>query len=186
MTLESIFIDAEERMEKSIEHLQHELARVRTGRATPTLLDGVKVDYYGSTVPINQVSTVSAPEPRLIVVQPWEKRMIAEVEKAIMSADLGLNPSNDGNLIRIPIPELSDERRHDLMKLVRKFCEDTRVAIRNVRRDANDHIKKLEKAHEISEDHSHDAQIDIQEMTDRFIKNVDELLTHKEHEVLEK
>ncbi|RMF58334.1 MAG: ribosome recycling factor [Calditrichaeota bacterium] len=185
MTLEEIFKDAEERMKKSVNHVQHELARIRTGRATPALLDAVKVEYYGSKVPLNQVATITAPEPRLLVVQPWEKRMIAEVEKAILQAELGLNPSNDGNVVRVPIPELSEERRQELLKLVKKYCEDGRVAIRNVRRDANEHIKKLEKAHEISEDSSHDAQDRIQKLTDKYIEEIDEILSHKEKEIME-
>ncbi len=185
MSLSEIYKDANARMKKSVEHVQHELSKVRTGRATPALLDTVKVEYYGSTVPINQVATVIAPEPRLIVVQPWEKRMIPEIEKAILQADLGLNPSNDGNVVRIPIPELSEERRKDLLKLVKKFCEDGRVAIRNVRRDANEHIKKLEKNHEISEDQSHDAHKEIQKYTDEFIEQIDKIMEHKEKEILE-
>ncbi len=185
MTLEEIFKDAEERMKKSVHHVQHELARVRTGRATPALLEAVKVDYYGSKVPLNQVGTITAPEPRLLVVQPWEKRMIVEIEKAILQAELGLNPSNDGNVVRVPIPELSEERRQDLLKLIKKYCEDGRVAIRNVRRDANEHIKKLEKAHEISEDNSHDALEKIQKMTNQYIEEIDQLLEMKEKEVLE-
>ncbi len=185
MTTQEIYQDAKHRMQKSIEHLQHELARIRTGRATPALLDVVKVEYYGQTVPINQVATVTAPEPRLLVVQPWEKRMIAEIEKAIMQSDLGLNPTNDGNVVRIPIPELSEERRQDLLKLVKKFCEETRIAIRNIRRDANEHVKKLEKAHEISEDESHHQLDEIQKLTDKFIEEVDELYKKKEKEILE-
>jgi ribosome recycling factor len=184
MAVKQILKDAEARMKKSLEHLQHELAGIRTGRATPSLLDTVKVDYYGSPMPINQVATVSAPEPRLLVIQPWEKRMIPEIEKAIMNSDLGLNPANDGNLIRVPIPELSEERRQNLVKLVKKFCEDARIAIRNVRRDANEHVKKLEKEHEISEDQSHDALNDIQKLTDKYIAEVDKLLEHKEKEIL--
>jgi ribosome recycling factor len=184
MAIKKILKDAEDRMKKSLEHLQHELAGIRTGRATPSLLDSVKVDYYGSPMPINQVATVSAPEPRLLVIQPWEKRMIPEIEKAIMNSDLGLNPANDGNLIRVPIPELSDERRQNLVKLVKKFCEDARIAIRNVRRDANEHVKRLEKEHEISEDQSHDALEDIQKLTDKYIGEVDKLLEHKEKEIL--
>lgn len=185
MALNDIYRDAQARMKKSVEHVQHELARIRTGRATPALLDAVKVDYYGSLMPLNQVSTVSAPEPRMLVVQPWEKRMIAEVEKAILQADLGLNPSNDGNVVRVPIPDLSEERRQDLLKLVKKFCEEGRVAIRNVRRDANDHIKKLEKDHEISEDNSHDGLEKIQKFTDDYIEEIDAILEHKEKEILE-
>ncbi len=185
MTTKEIYQDAKNRMQKSIEHLQHELARIRTGRATPALLDVVKVEYYGQKVPLNQVATITAPEPRLLVVQPWEKRMIAEIEKAIMQSDLGLNPTNDGNVVRIPIPELSEERRQDLLKLVKKFCEETRIAIRNIRRDANEHVKKLEKAHEISEDESHLKLDEIQKLTNEFIEEVDELFKMKEKEILE-
>jgi ribosome recycling factor len=185
MTTKEIYQDAKNRMQKSIEHLQHELARIRTGRATPALLDVVKVEYYGQKVPLNQVATITAPEPRLLVVQPWEKRMIAEIEKAIMQSDLGLNPTNDGNVVRIPIPELSEERRQDLLKLVKKFCEETRIAIRNIRRDANEHVKKLEKAHEISEDESHQKLDEIQKLTNEFIEEVDELFKMKEKEILE-
>ena len=185
MPTKQIYQDGEVRMQKSVEHLQHELARIRTGRATPTLLDIVKVDYYGSTVPINQVATITAPEPRLLVVQPWEKRLIGDIEKAILNSDLGLNPSNDGNVVRVPIPELSEERRRDLLKLVKKFCEDCRIAVRNIRRDANDHLKKLEKAHEISEDESHLMLDKIQKMTDEYIKNIDDLFVKKEKEILE-
>ena len=185
MSLEEIYQDAENRMKKSVQHVQHELARVRTGRATPALLEAVKVEYYGSKVPLNQVATITAPEPRLLVVQPWEKRMIGEIEKAILQAELGLNPSNDGNVVRVPIPELSEERRQDLLKLVKKYCEDGRIAIRNVRRDAKEQVKKLEKAHEISEDNSHDAQERIQKMTDKYIAEIDSVLAHKEKEILE-
>ncbi|HQV30924.1 MAG TPA: ribosome recycling factor [Calditrichia bacterium] len=171
-------------MHKAVEHVQSELAKVRTGRATPALLDSIKIDYYGSMTPLKQVATVSAPEPRLLVVQPYEKRLIADIEKAILQGDLGLNPNNDGNVVRIPIPELSDERRQDLLRLVKKYCEEGRVSIRNVRRDANENVKKLEKDHEVSEDNSHDAQDEIQKLTDKYIKQIDELLTHKENELL--
>lgn len=184
MKVQEIFRDAEDRMKKSVEHLHHELTRIRTGRATPALLDVVKVQYYGSVVPINQVSTVSAPEPRLLVIQPWEKGMIGEIEKGILQSDLGLNPTNDGNVVRVPIPELSEERRQDLLKLVKKFCEETRIAIRNVRRDANDSIKALERDHEISEDQSHDNLDKIQKFTDEYIKKVDEQYETKEKEIL--
>jgi ribosome recycling factor len=185
MKVQEIFRDTEDRMKKSVEHLHHELTRIRTGRATPALLDVVKVQYYGSPVPINQVSTVSAPEPRLLVIQPWEKGMIGEIEKAILQSDLGLNPTNDGNVVRVPIPELSEERRQDLLKLVKKFCEETRIAIRNIRRDANDHVKVLEKDHEISEDQSHDNLDRIQKLTDEYIKKVDEQYEAKENEILQ-
>lgn len=184
MPLKEIFRDAEHRMEKSVEHIQHELARVRTGRATPALLDLVKIDYYGSMVPLNQVASISAPEPRMLVVQPWEKKLIGDIEKAILQADLGLNPSNDGNVVRVPIPQLSEERRQDLLKLVKKYSEDGRVAVRNVRRDANEHIKKLEKNHEISEDESREALDRVQKMTSKYIENIDKILAHKEKEIL--
>ncbi|HQU74952.1 MAG: ribosome recycling factor [Calditrichaeota bacterium] len=184
MSIQQIQADSKDRMHKAVEHVQSELAKVRTGRATPALLDSIKIDYYGSMTPLKQVATVSAPEPRLLVVQPYEKRLIADIEKAILQGDLGLNPNNDGNVVRIPIPELSDERRQDLLRLVKKYCEEGRVSIRNVRRDANENVKKLEKDHEVSEDNSHDAQDEIQKLTDKYIKQIDELLTHKENELL--
>jgi ribosome recycling factor len=185
MTTNDIYRDAENRMKKSLEHLHHELSRIRTGRATPALLDVVKIDYYGSMVPLNQASSITAPEPRLLVIQPWEKRLIGEIEKAILQSDLGLNPTNDGNVVRVPIPELSEERRRDLLKLVKKFCEETRVAVRNIRRDANDHVKNLEKDHEISEDESHKVQDDVQKLTDEYVGKVDEHYNSKEKEILE-
>lgn len=184
MSIESIYSDTKDRMQKSVDHLLTELAKVRTGRATPALLDSIKVDYYGTPSPLNQVASVSAPEPRLLVVQPWEKSLIPEIEKQILAADLGLNPANDGTLVRIPIPELSDERRQQLIKMVKNFCEEARVAIRNVRRDANDQVKKLEKDHEISEDNSHDALENIQTYTNDHIKIVDGMLEKKEKELL--
>jgi len=153
-----------------------ELAKIRTGRATPALLDSVKVEYYGQKVPLNQAATVTTPESRLIVVQPWEKSMLAEIEREILKADLGLNPSNDGTLIRVPIPQLSEERRKELVKLVHKFAEDARVAIRNVRRDVNDHLKKLEKNHELSEDELSVELEEIQNLTDDHTKQVDEII----------
>lgn len=185
MTTNEIYKDAEIRMKKSIEYLNHELSRIRTGRATPTLLDIVKVEYYGATVPLNQVSTVSAPESRLLVIQPWEKGLIGEIERAILQSDLGLNPTNDGNVVRVPIPELSEERRQDLLKLIKKFCEESRIAIRNIRRDANEHIKQIEKNHEISEDESHKMLDKIQKLTDDHIKEIDDHYSLKEKEILE-
>ncbi len=185
MTTNEIYKDAESRMKKSIEYLNHELSRIRTGRATPALLDIVKVEYYGATVPLNQVSTVSAPEPRLLVIQPWEKGLIGEIEKAILQSDLGLNPTNDGNVVRVPIPELSEERRQDLLKLIKKFCEESRIAVRNIRRDANEHVKQIEKNHEISEDESHKMLDKIQKLTDDHIKEIDDHYSVKEKEILE-
>jgi len=176
MDAKEIIKDAKRRMDGAISAFHDELVKIRTGRATPNLLDGVKVEYYGQKVPLNQVATITAPEPRLIVIQPWEKKMLAEIEKEILKADLGFNPSNDGNVIRIPIPPLSEERRKDLVKLVHKFAEDARIAVRNVRRDANDHLKKLEKDHQISEDELSVYLDEVQELTDDHIKKIDEMM----------
>lgn len=185
MGAKEILKDAKHRMDKAIEALQNELNKVRTGRATPALLDTIKVEYYGQKVPLNQAATVSAPEPRMIVVQPWEKSMLGEIEKQILKADLGLNPSNDGTMIRLPIPQLSEERRKDLVKLVHKFTEDGKIAVRNVRRDANDHLKKMEKNHELSEDELSVELDEVQKITDDHIKKIDEVLKHKEEEIME-
>lgn len=177
--------DAKTRMDKALEVLHHDLGKVRTGRASPSLLDSVLVEYYGQQVPINQAATVSVPEPRLIVVQPWEKSILGEIERAIQKADLGLNPSNDGNIIRIPIPQLNEERRKEMVRLVKKFGEEARVSVRNIRRDANDHLKKLEKQNELSEDELSVELDKIQELTDEHTKNIDAILDEKEKEVME-
>jgi ribosome recycling factor len=185
MSASQIKKDAEHRMRKSVENIQSEFNKIRTGRATPALLDSVKVEYYGAVVPLSQASTISIPEPRLIAIQPWDKSMIAEIEKAILKSDLGLTPSNDGTFVRLPIPKLSEERRNDLVKLVKKFAEEGRIAVRNVRRDANDHLKKLQKNHEISEDELSIELDETQETTNQYIKEIDEILARKEKEVLE-
>ena len=158
--------DASHRMHRSVENIQQEFAKIRTGRASPALLDAVKVSYYGNMVPLAQASTITIPEPRLIAIQPWDKNMIGEIEKAILKSDLGLTPSNDGTFIRIPIPQLNEERRKDLARLVKKFAEEGRIAIRNIRRDANDHLKKMQKNHDISEDELSVILDEIQELTD--------------------
>ena len=177
--------DASHRMKKAVETIQQELVKIRTGRATTTLLDNIKVSYYGSTVPIAQTATITIPEPRLIAIQPWDKSMISEIEKAILKSDLGLTPSNDGTFIRIPIPQLSEERRKELVKLVRKFAEEGRIAIRNVRRDVNDHLKKMQKDHLISEDELSVILDEIQELTDNSIAEIDQVLEKKELEIME-
>jgi ribosome recycling factor len=177
--------DAEHRMLKAVETIHQEFIKIRTGRATPVLLDAVKVSYYGNMVPVSQAATITIPEPRLIAIQPWDRNMIPEIEKAILKSDLGLTPSNDGTFVRIPIPKLSEERRRDLVKVVKKFAEDGRVAVRNVRRDVNEHIKKLEKNHEISEDELNNILSEVQKMTDKHIKEIDDLLEKKEKEILE-
>lgn len=177
--------DARQRMDKALEALSSELARIRTGRATTGLLDSIRVEYYGQKVQLNQVATVNVPEPRLIVIQPWEKKMLPEIEREILKSDLGLNPSNDGTMIRLSIPQLSEERRKELVKLVHKYAEDSRVAIRNIRRDVNDSLKKMEKNHELSEDELSVELEEIQKLTDEHIEKVEVIKEHKEKEVLE-
>ena len=185
MDFDEFYLDIEDRMDKSVENVRHEFVRIRTGRATTALLDGIKVDYYGSQVPVNQCANVTIPEPRLIAVQPWDKSMVKVVEKAILQSDLGLTPSTDGQLIRIPIPTLTEERRQTLVKVVKKFAEEGRIAVRNIRRDGNDHLKKEEKNHLITEDEHHMANDEVQKLTDEAIKKIDELLGNKEKEIME-
>lgn len=177
--------NAQERMAKSVEAIRDDLSKIRTGKASASLLDPVKVDAYGSEMPLNQVSTVSTPDARLITVQPWDKGLLNSIEKAILKADLGFNPSNDGVIIRIPVPPLNEDRRKEFVKMCRKITEDGRIAIRNVRRDGNDHLKKLEKEHAISEDELHNYIDDVQQATDKFIKELDQILKHKEAEIME-
>lgn len=177
--------ETEEKMKKSVEAIRQELAKLRSGRASTSLLDAIKVEYYGTLTPLNQLANVAAPEARLLTVQPFDKTLIPAIEKAILTANLGLNPANDGTKIRIPIPQLNEERRKELVKLAKKYAEDGRIAIRNVRREANEHIKKAEKNHEISEDDSKHAQDKIQKMTDDYIKKIDEIIAQKEKEIME-
>jgi ribosome recycling factor len=185
VTLESIQEETTTRMDKTVESLKRDFSRVRTGRASPSLLDGITVDYYGSSMPINQVGNVSVPEARMLVIQPWEKSMIGPIEKAIQSSDLGLNPQNDGNLIRLPIPALSEERRKELVKTSKKMSEDAKIAVRNIRRDSNEKLKKAEKDKDITEDMQKKGMEDTQKVTDEYIANIDELLSLKEKEIME-
>lgn len=182
---DDVLKDAEERMRSAVAAARKSFSSVRTGRANTSLLDRVMVDYYGTLTPLNQLATISAPEPRLLVVQPWDKSQLAAVEKAILQSDLGLTPSSDGTVIRIVIPQLTEERRRELVKLVRKDAEEHRVAIRNVRRDANEMLKSLEKEKTISEDEARRAQERVQELTDRYIQEIDRLLGAKEQEIME-
>jgi ribosome recycling factor len=179
-----MFKEIESRMEKSIAALKSELATIRTGRANAALLEHVRVDYYGSPTPVNQVGNVSVPEPRMLVIAPWEKNLLPAIEKAIMTSDLGITPSNDGEVVRIVLPELNEERRKELVKQVRQVGEKARVSIRNIRRDANDDVKKQVKDEGLSEDESKRMQDRIQQLTDRFIALVDETLEHKEKDIL--
>jgi ribosome recycling factor len=172
-------------MEKAIEALKKDLTRVRTGRASTALLDEVRVDYYGTPTPLSQVGTLAVPEPRLITIQPWEKNLLPAIEKAILKSDWGLNPSSDGVLVRIVIPPLTEERRKEMVKAVRKMGEETKVAIRNNRRDANDGFKKLQKDKEISEDEQKRGEKEVQDLTDQFVKKVDEVVVVKEKEIME-
>jgi ribosome recycling factor len=184
-TVKEIEAGAKTRMEKAISDLQHNMAQVRTGRASVTLLDNVRVDYYGTPTPLSQVATLHVPEPHMITIQPWDGSMIAPIEKAIRGADLGLNPGNDGKLIRVPLPQLNEERRRELGKKIMSIAEDHRVALRNVRRDANEQVKKLAKEKLISEDEDRKAHEEIQKMTDTHITKLDQLAKAKEKELLE-
>ncbi len=182
--LKPIYKAAEKEMEDAIEFLKREFSHIRAGRATPSLLDGVKVDYYGTQTPLNQLANVTAPEAHMLVLQPYDKSAMPNIEKAIQSSNLGLNPNNDGTLIRIPLPILSEERRKELVKLTHDTAERARVSIRNARRDANDHIKKKVKTDSLSEDSMFDTETEIQQLTDEYIKHIEELLGHKEKEIL--
>ncbi|MFC1669897.1 ribosome recycling factor [Spirochaetota bacterium] len=182
--VDEIIDDVEKRMTKSIGSLQRDFAAIRTGRATPSMFDGVKVEVYDTTMPLNQVATISIPEPKLVVVQPFDQTNLDEIEKSILKSDLSLNPSNDGNLIRIQIPDLTEERRKEYVKLAKQKAEDCKVSVRNIRRDGNDMIKNLEKDKDISEDESRSAQGDIQKKTDKYIEEIQKLTENKEKEIL--
>ena len=183
--VDEIFEDLKARMGKSIETLKREYSRLRTGRASISLLDGIRVSYYDSPTPLNQMASLAVPEPRLIVIQPWDKTAIEDIEKAILKSELGLTPINDGKVIRISIPSLTEERRKELVKVAGKMSEDNKVAIRNIRRDANEMLKDLKKEKEITEDDLYRSQEEVQKATDQFISQVDELCAAKEKEILE-
>jgi ribosome recycling factor len=183
--LKEVVKKTEETMKHSIEHLQQELGGIRTGKANPALLDSIKVNYFGQQVPLKQVASIAAPDARLITVQPWDRSIVGDIEKAILASELGLNPQSDGVVIRLPIPQLTQERRRDLAKVVKRLGEDTKITIRNIRRDANERIRKLEKEHEIGEDAMRANQEDVQKLTDRYIVKVDEVVSAKEKEIME-
>ena len=182
---EKILEDVKRKMNKVLEILAQDLARVRTGRASVALLEGIKVEAYDTTMPLPQVASLAAPEPRLLTVQPWDPTLLADIEKAILKSDLGLTPANDGKLIRLPIPALTTERLKELVKVVKKMGEDAKVSLRNVRREGNDRFKDLKKDKEISEDEAHRAQDEVQKITDDFIKKVDNQAADKEQEIME-
>ena len=183
--IDDIYQETRDSMRKSIEALKRELNRVRTGRASLSILDGIKVDYYGAPTKLNQMATLAVPESRQISIQPWDVSVIKEIEKAILKSDLGLTPTNDGKIIRISIPPLTEERRKELVKVIHKMCEDHKVSIRNVRRDANELLKSLKKDGDISEDDAYKAQEEVQKITDEHIKLIDECYKEKEKEILE-
>ncbi|MBQ4568116.1 MAG: ribosome recycling factor [Desulfovibrio sp.] len=185
MDIDSILLDTEERMEKALASLERDFAKLRTGRASTSLVDGIKADYYGTPTPISQMASVAVPDSRTLTIQPWDKGGIAAVEKAILKSDLGLTPVNDGKIIRISIPPLTEERRKELGKVSRKYGEEAKVAVRNVRRDANDSLKKLEKDKAITEDDLKRSVDDVQKLTDRFVAEVDKKCTAKEKEIME-
>lgn len=183
--METLVKDTSGKMSRSIEAFRKELGKIRTGRASFSLLDGIKVDYYGTLTPLQQVGTLSVPESRLITITPWDAKMVGPIEKAIQASGLGLNPSNDGKVVRIPIPPLTEERRKDLVRVVKKMAEDARIAVRNIRRESIERIKEREKKKEISEDEMKRGQDRVQKETDSFVKKIDEILKAKEQEIME-
>jgi ribosome recycling factor len=183
-TVKGLIADGKQRMAASLETLRRELAAMRTGRASLTMLDGIKVDYYGTPTPLNQVGNLATPDPALITIQPWDASLLSAIEKAIRTSDLDLNPQNDGKIIRVPVPALTEERRKTIVKHAHKSAEDGRVAIRNVRRDVNDHFKKMLKDHEVSEDDEKQAMAEVQKLTDQHIEEINEMLKKKEAEVM--
>lgn len=185
MDMDTIMLEAEERMEKALASLDRDFGKLRTGRASSALVDGIRADYYGTPTPISQMASVAVPDSRTLTIQPWDKGGIAVIEKAILKSDLGLTPVNDGRLIRISIPPLTEERRKELVKVSRKYGEDAKVAVRNVRRDANDSLKKLEKDKSITEDDLKKSVDDVQKLTDRFVGEVDKRCAAKEKEIMD-
>jgi len=183
--VDDVLLETEDHMDKSIKATAHEFATVRTGRATPALVEHVKIDYHGTPTALNQLAMIRAPEPRLLVIEPWEKSIMRAIEKGLADANLGLNPTNDGRLIRIGIPPLTEERRKDLVKHCQQEAEQGKVALRNVRREAIDHIRKMQKAAEISEDEQHWGEEEVQKLTDQYIKKIDDLLAAKRVELME-
>lgn len=183
--INDIVKDTSAHMDKSIKALAHEFGTVRTGRASASLFDKVTVDAYGQQMPLNQVASIKVPEPQSVVIEPWDKTVIGAIEKAIQASDLGLNPSNDGQLIRVPFPPLTEERRRELAKLCKNYAEEARVAVRNIRRDSNDKIKRMEREHEIGQDDMHRGETEIQKLTDAHVAEIDEMLAAKEAEIME-
>ncbi len=185
MPIAEVLQQARQHMAKSVEHLQQQLARLRTGRATPALVEHIRVDYYGVPTPISQVGNISVPEPRMLVIQPWDRSLLGAIEKAILQSDLGVTPSNDGSVIRIVMPPLSEERRRELVKVCRKYAEEARVAIRNLRRDYMEKLRQIEKEEHLSEDERRRGEQELQKITDSFTQEIERILERKEREILE-
>ncbi len=183
--MQSVISDGTKRMDGAVASLEREFGKLRTGRASTSLVDNLEVDYYGTPTPLNQIASISVPDPRTVSIQPWDKGAFGAVEKAIQNSDLGLNPVNDGKVIRINIPALTEERRKELVKIAKKYTEEAKVAIRNIRRDMNESFKKMQKDKDITEDEQHKAQDDVQKLTDEYVKLSDETLGEKEKEILE-
>ena len=183
--VKDILKSTSEKMDKAVEHVRAEFMKIRTGKATTNLLDGIKVDYFGTPTPLIQLGNISTPDYHTITVQAWDKSAMSLIEKAILGANLGLNPSNDGNIIRIPIPPLNEERRKEIVKLVKKFAEEGKIAVRNLRRDSIEHLKKTEKEEHISEDDRKHGEAEVPKLTDKHVKNIDDLLAMKEKEIME-
>jgi ribosome recycling factor len=183
--LDKIIHETEDKMKKAIEFTRQELSKLRTGKASLALLDDIRIDYYGQKLPIAQTASVSTPDAHLITVQPWDKSIIHEIEKAILAANVGMTPANDGTVIRLPVPPLTEERRKELVKVAKKFAEDGRITIRNIRRDSNEHLKKAEKDEHVSEDERKRGEAEVQKLTDKYIKQLDDVLSGKEKEIME-
>lgn len=183
--MQKILDDAMERMEKATDNLERDFSKLRTGRASTSLVEDLRVDYYGTPTPLNQLASISVPDSRSIAIQPWDRNAFGDIEKSIQKSDLGLNPVNDGKLIRINIPPLTEERRKELVKIARKYSEDAKIAVRNIRRDANEALKKLKNEKEISEDEMHKGQDDVQKLTDDYVANIDKALENKEKDIME-
>ena len=183
--MKEVYKEATSKMEKTLQVLRSDLASIRAGRANPHILDRIMVDYYGTPTPINQVGNISSPEPRLLVISPWEPNMIPAIEKEIMKSDIGITPNNDGKVIRLVFPELTEERRKELVKMINKYGEESKIAVRSIRRDANDTLKKMKKANEITEDEQRLGENEIQSITDNHIKQIDEIVKEKEKEIME-
>lgn len=181
--IEILFEDAKEKMDKAIIHLEHELVKIRAGKANPGMLEGIMVDYYGSMTPLQQVANINTPDPRTIAIQPWEKAMIVPIEKAIMLANLGLNPENNGEMVRINVPALTEERRKDLVKQAKKEAEDARISLRNIRRDSNEELKKMKKEG-LAEDIEKDAELEVQKLTDKYSAVIEDYVSKKEKDIL--